>query len=29
VEYLVALQNQDALNQDVVLKFQVVHLLHL
>ena len=29
VEYLVALQNQDALNQDVVLTFQVVHRLYL
>jgi hypothetical protein len=28
VEYLVALQNQDVLNQDVVLTFQDVHLLH-
>jgi hypothetical protein len=28
VEYLVALQNQDEQNQDVVLTFQVVHLLH-
>ena len=28
VEYLVALQNQDALIQDAVLTFQVVHQLH-
>jgi hypothetical protein len=28
VEYLVALQNQDVLNQDAVLTFQDVHLLH-
>jgi hypothetical protein len=28
VECLVALQNQDVLNQDVVLTFQDVHLLH-
>jgi hypothetical protein len=28
-QYLVALQNQDALNQDVVLTFQVVHRLYL
>jgi hypothetical protein len=28
VEYLVALQNQDVLNQDVALTFQDVHLLH-
>jgi hypothetical protein len=28
VEYLVALQNQDVLNQDVVLTFQDVHPLH-
>jgi hypothetical protein len=28
VVYLVALQNQDVLNQDVVLTFQDVHLLH-
>jgi hypothetical protein len=28
VEYLVALQNQDVLNRDVVLTFQDVHLLH-
>jgi hypothetical protein len=28
VEYLVELQNQDVLNQDVVLTFQDVHLLH-
>jgi hypothetical protein len=28
-QYLVALQNQDALNQDVVLTFQVVHRLSL
>ena len=29
VECLVALQNQDVLNQDVVLTFQVVHRLYL
>jgi hypothetical protein len=29
VVYLVALQNQDEQNQDAVLTFQVVHLLHL
>ena len=29
VVYLVARQNQDALNQDVVLTFQVAHQLHL
>jgi hypothetical protein len=29
VEYLVALQNLDELNQDVVLTFQLVHQLHL
>ena len=28
-QYLVALQNQDALNQDVVLTFQVAHRLYL
>jgi hypothetical protein len=29
VEYLVALQNLDELNQDAVLTFQLVHQLHL